>query len=154
MRLLLSLTLLCGCRTGLLSDPVDGEDGGRLCPLDAGAPVSATSAVHCGAALCRPPAVCCSAEFGHEGACVLPEECASSRFACDGPADCGAGSQCCYSPDHGGRCVRSGLCPCHPAWLLLCANDNDCAAREHCCPRGVRRDPPEFLFCTSNPCPL
>ena len=139
-----------GCGRSSLLAAVDGgaDAGPGICPLDGGTAPASAPTVLCGGALCRPPTVCCTDDFGHTGACTLPGACpVSNRFACGGPEDCSPGSECCYSPDQGGRCVRTGQCKCHAAWFPLCEKKADCPGTMACCPRFNGRDPPGLLFC-------
>ena len=151
--LLLSLSLLSGCRTPLLPEKTDGGDGGSgLCLLDGGA-ASASPSVRCGGRSCAAPEVCCSGDFGQDGTCGLPENCPkSNRFACEDSSDCAPGSECCYSPDEGARCLLPRQCGCHAAWLLLCGRNADCPGGQSCCPRSSSQIPPGFTYCVNNAC--
>ena len=74
-------------------------------------------------------------------------------YACDDDGDCLPGSQCCYSPFGGARCVLGGQCPCYSAWLSLCGSDADCESGQHCCVRFTGRDPAGYRLCTAAACP-
>lgn len=101
-----------------------------------------------------PQQVCCDVD-GNVDMCVgVTAPCSGRPLACDGPEDCGPGTECCLFTD-GSRCTQTGVCGTTGAISeVMCHVAAHCSVTvPNCC--GTAPGPALDLYsvCRSGPCP-
>jgi hypothetical protein len=76
-------------------------------------------------------------------------------MGCDGPEDCGPGTECCWFEGQGSRCIAGGNCGFTGALsAVMCHSSAECFSFPTCCPVTPSGLPsPLYATCTFNRCP-
>jgi hypothetical protein len=144
--------------------PVDAPVGDGAVVVDAPAVDAATAGAAPSGLVCEmadqfctiPSQICCVVEPGTD-TCMPSGSagCNGQPYECDGPEDCGPGTECCLFEGQGARCTQTGVCGTTGVISeLMCHVPGDCpVGAPNCC--GTAPGPLLDLYsvCRASGCP-